>query len=367
MPEATTTIREVQGIPQELVPFFTGAGTAGQADYVPGLLGKAQEIYSRDYASTYAPYLNSQYVGANRVAPLGETEAGQAFASGIKGLTTPGGYAAGQGYLGDAASGFKGYGQVAPGQLTAYQMAAPDRFGAEQAQSYMSDYAQNVTDIAKRKAIEDAQRAQLATNLNAGRRGTLGTSGNLLATTERERNLNTLLGDIQGKGLQDAYLNAQTQFERDRAAQMMANQQNLQAQLSVQQLGAGQSLEAQRANQAAALQASQGLAGLGQAAGQLSTLQQAADIDRLKMLGAYSDLERGVEQQKRDIGYADIMRQVQLPEQQLMGMSSLLRGVPMGDRIGSQTAVTSPPSFLSQLSGLGLTGLSLYNLAGKRD
>ena len=151
---------------------------------------------------------------------------------------------------------------------------------------------------------------------------------------------------------------------------MLAQQRNLEAQLGVQQLGSGQALTAQQANQQAALQAAQqriaaaqGLGSLGAQAGQLGTLQQAADIDRLKMLGAYSELERGLEQQRRDIGDQDLMRQVQFPEQQLMGMSSLLRGVPMGDRIGTTTQTTPPPSFLSQLSGLGLTGLSLYNLA----
>jgi hypothetical protein len=292
---------------------------------------------------------------------------------------------------------------VSPQQLQQFQMAAPATFGEAQAQQYMSPYMQNVVDVAKRKAMEDAQRGQLQANLGAGRRGSLGSSGQLLATTERERNLGTQLGDIQARGLQEAYTSAQTQFERDRAAQMLAQQRNLEAQLGVQQLGSGQALTAQQANQQAALEAArqnlsaalgvqqlgasqslsaqqanqqaaleaarqrmaaaQGLGSLASQAGQLGTLQQAADIDRLKMLGAYSELERGLEQQRRDLGYQDLMRQVQFPEQQLMGMSSLLRGVPMGDRIGTTTQATPPPSFLSQLSGLGLTGLSLYNLA----
>jgi hypothetical protein len=127
------------------------------------------------------------------------------------------------------------------------------------------------------------------------------------------------------------------QFERDRTAQQDALRQRIAA--------------------------SQGLGSLASQTGQLGTLEQAADIDRLKMLGAYSELERGLEQQRRDIGYQDVMKQIQYPEQQLMGMSSLLRGVPMGDRLGTNTQTTPPPSFLSQLSGLGLTGLSLYNLA----
>jgi len=376
---STTTIREVNAIPEMLTPYFTGTGEPGTPEATYGLLGAGQQFYSRGYQDVYAPYLQSPYAGAGRVAGLetGPGTAGGQFYSGIMGLTQPGAFGTAQGLMGQAGQGLTGSmgtqaQNVTPQQLQQFQMQGPDAFGQAQAEQYMSPYMQNVVDVAKRKAMEDAQRGQLQANLGAGRRGALGSSGQILATTERERNLGTQLGDIQSRGLQEAYTSAQTQFERDRAAQMLAQQRNLEAQLGVQQLGSGQALTAQQANQQAALQAAQqrmaaaqGLGSLGAQAGQLGTLTQAADIDRLKMLGAYSELERGLEQQRRDIGYQDLMRQVQFPEQQLMGMSSLLRGVPMGDRIGTTTQTTPPPSFLSQLSGLGLTGLTLYNLLGR--
>lgn len=322
--------------------------------------------------------------------------------------------------------------------LTTFQMEAPEQFSFEAAQRYMSPYTQGVTDIAKRKAMEDARRTQLAGNLAAGRKGSLGSSGELLATTERERALGTQLGDIQARGLESAYQSAQTQFERDRAARMGAAQQNLQAQLGVQQLGtqtglqtalanlnaqqqanvqnlaaqlqtqglnaqqalqvalanqqagmtagqqnlaaalqtqqlgAQQSLAAQQANQQAALQAqqqriaaSQGLGSLAATTGQLGVAQQAADLDRLKALGAYGDLERAYAQQRLDAQYQDILRQIGYPEQQLAKMANILRGVPLGDTLTTQTATTPPPSFASQLAGMGLSGLSLYNLINR--
>lgn len=340
----TTTVRELNAIPAELQPFFVSTKQPGEAGYAPGLLETAQGFYSRGYQDVYAPYLQSPYAGAGRVAGLetGPGTAGGQFYSGIMGLTQPGAFGTAQDFMGQAGQGLAG------AMGTQAQAVTPQTFGQAQAEQYMSPYMQNVVDVAKRKAMEDAQRGQLQANLGAGRRGALGSSGQILATTERERNLGTQLGDIQSRGLQEAYTSAQTQFERDRAAQMLAQQANQQAALQAAQ---------QR------IAAAQGLGSLGAQAGQLGTLQQAADIDRLKMLGAYSELERGLEQQRRDIGYQDLMRQVQFPEQQLMGMSSLLRGVPMGDRIGTTTQTTPPPSFLSQLSGLGLTGLSLYNLA----
>jgi hypothetical protein len=130
----------------------------------------------------------------------------------------------------------------------------------------------------------------------------------------------------------------------------------------VQQLGSAQSLEAQKANQLAQLQAAQGLGTLSDVYTRAGTAQQAADIDRLKTQGAYGDLERAYEQQVLDARKADLIRQSEFGREQLGGMSDVLRGVPL-TRAGETTSVTTPPpSFASQLGGLGLTGLSMYNM-----
>lgn len=133
-------------------------------------------------------------------------------------------------------------------ELQTFQMDAPERFGAQQAGQYMSPFQQSVTDIAKREAIRDARQGQLAQDLGAARQGTYGGSRQLLASIERERNLGQQLGDIQSRGLQSAYENAQAQFERDRAAGLTTGQTNLQARLGVQQLGTQTGLQAALAN-----------------------------------------------------------------------------------------------------------------------
>lgn len=139
--------------------------------------------------------------------------------------------------------------------LNYFQMQGPQQFGGVQAQQYMSPYAQNVTDIQKREAIRDAQKGQIVQDLGAARQGTYGGSRQLLAGLERERNLGTQLGDIQARGSQSAYENAQAQFERDRAAGMTAGGQNLQAALGVQQLGAQTGMQSALANLDSASQA----------------------------------------------------------------------------------------------------------------
>lgn len=132
--------------------------------------------------------------------------------------------------------------------LQTFQMAAPDQFGQAQADQYMSPYMQSVVDVQKRNAFEDAQKAQLSQNLAAARQGTYGGARQTLAMTEREKNLQQQLGDIQATGSQAAFQQAQQQFERDRAAGMTAGQQNLASQMQTQQLGTETGLQTSLAN-----------------------------------------------------------------------------------------------------------------------
>jgi hypothetical protein len=132
--------------------------------------------------------------------------------------------------------------------LERFQMAAPDRFNQAQAEQYMSPYIRNVLDTQKREAIRDARQGQIVQDLGAARQGTYGGSRQLLAGLERERNLGQQLGDIEARGLQSAFESSQAQFERDRAAQMAAQQANLQAALGVQELGTTTGLQVALAN-----------------------------------------------------------------------------------------------------------------------
>jgi hypothetical protein len=159
----------------------------------------------------------------------------------------------------------------------------------------------------------------------------------------------------------------------NQATRQGLNQANLQALLGVQQLGAGQNLEAQRANQAADLASAQGLGNLGTQYGQvgqnfgaLATGKQASDIDRIKTQGAYGDLERATQQGQLDARYEDLMRQLNFPISQLETMNNLVRGVPLTQTSQTSRTSTPPPSFASQLGGMGLSGLALYNMFGNR-
>lgn len=138
-----------------------------------------------------------------------------------------------------------GYGQ---GPLEQFRMEGPQAFGLEQAQQYMSPFIQQALEPQMREAVRSARQGQIVQDLGAARQGTYGGSRQLLAGMERERNLGQQLGDIQARGMETAFGQAQQQFERDRAAGMTTGQQNLQAALQQQQLGVSTGMQAALAN-----------------------------------------------------------------------------------------------------------------------
>lgn len=360
MATQTTTVTGQQAIPTELMPYFIGAGKPGEANYVSGLLPTAQGVFAKNYESTYSPLINMGLTGAGGIASLSPMQ--QQVGAQLSGMTTPTQFTAGQAATQQAQGMFNTAPRVGAADLTQYQLSPTQTFNQGVAQQYMSPYQQSVTDIAKNEAIRDYEKNLVGQNLMAARQGTYGGARNILAQTESNRNLQTALQGIQARGLQDAFTNAQAQFERDRAAGFQTGNVNLQAALGVQQLGAGQSLESQKANQTAQLQAATGLANLSDVFTRSGTAQQAVDIDRLKTQGAYGDLERAYQQQLLDARKEDLIKRAEFPVSQLGSMANLLRGVPLYQASETRAQTTPAPSFASQLAGAGITGLSMYNM-----
>lgn len=354
MATTTTYASGTQSIPDQLMPYFTGV--AGST----GLLPKGQEIFSKNYEQTYAPLINAGVSGKGGIASLSPMQ--KQVGAEIGQMNTPSQFTAGQASAQQAQGMFGSAPQVNAANLTQYQLSPTQTFNQNTAQQYMSPYQQSVTDIAKNEAIRDYQKNQVGQNLMAARQGTYGGARNILAQTEGNRNLQTQLQGLQARGLQDSFTNAQAQFERDRAAGYQTGNANLQAALGVQQLGANQSLDAQKANQTAQLQAATGLGQLSDVFTRSGTAEQASDIDRLKTQGAYGDLERAYQQQLLDAQKQELTRQSEFGASQLGSMSNLLRGVPLYQSSETKSEVAPAPSFASQLGGLGLTGLSMYNM-----
>jgi hypothetical protein len=312
MATSTSISTALTDVPEVLRPYITGAG---------GVLPTAQTLLSKDYQTTYgAPLQQAGLAGSGRVAGLSPMQ--QQIGTQLGQMATPTQYGAGTG------AAQLGVGSTALGLGALGSMLSP-----EQTAMYMSPYSQNVIDVNKQEALRDAQKGLMSGNLAAARQGTYGGARQLLSQTEQERNLQTKLGNIQATGMQNAFEAAQ---------------------------------KAQLAQAAGYGQLGQTYGQLGQTYGALGTAQQASDIDRIKTQGAYGDLQRGVQQQQLDAQYQDLMSRLNYPLTSIETMSNLARGVPLTQTATSGSQTTPPPSFASQLAGMGLTGLSLYNMFGNK-
>lgn len=343
--------------------------------YFESMMQRSQSLLTQPYT----PY------GQERIA--GFTPEQQRVQQDILSQQTPEQFGQASGLAGAAGLGALQAGQYNPNQFSAqqigqpnlnyFQAQGPQQFGGAQAMQYMSPFVQQALEPQMREAVYSAKRGQLGQDLGAARQGTYGGSRQLLASMERERNLGQQMGDIQARGMQAAYENAQQQFERDRAAQMGVNQQNLQALLETQRLGTTTGLEALRANQQMDLEAQRmgeqsrqfgadlGLKGLAQAGQSAQTLanigqvQSQADQARLGLQTSTAAQEQALQQQYLDKAYQDFLRQRDYPLEMLQQYSSLLRGVPVTPST-TQTTYAPTPGIAQQLLGTGLGAASIY-------
>lgn len=368
---------------------------------------------------------------------------------GIAGLQTPGQYetatqataagiqnafSAGQQYQPQYfGNQFQAPGQYQPGQfgmmqaqapeLQQYQMGPAERASTQSftqpgsAEAYMNPFMQSVVDKQTREAERQAGLAAQQQRAQSIQRGSFGGGRTAIREAAAARDLAQLKSDIYGTGQQAAFQNAQQQFNAEQQARMqaqLANQQagltvggqNLAAQLGIQQLGAGQDLQAQLANQQAFQQAqaqreasrqfgygqqmnaAQQRAQYGLAANQLNAQQQQFGANlglqgtqaamqgagqlagiggqqlqaQQGILGLQNQVgaqQQQLEQQKINQAMQDYANAQQYPLMQLGFMSNMLRGLPM-QSVATQQYVAQPNAATQAIGALG-TGASIYN------
>jgi hypothetical protein len=290
----------------------------------------------------------------------------------------------------DIGSEARGFARQSAGMGGTYEQMATD---PRSMQAYMSPYMQNVIETQKQAAIEDAQRAQLGANLGAARQGTYGGARQTLAQTQREAALNKQLSDIQGRGLQDAFQQAQQaqQFGVTSGLQgLQGAQTGLGTALQGGQLGLsgiGQAISGQQAGlqglgQAGQLyglgmqgagvglegvrgaQAGYGLTGgMGAQFGNLGAAEQNAILQRLGFQGQMGDIQRQFDNKTLSTSRSRILRLVQeMPAQRLAGYNALLRGYATPTSTISQYQAAANP--LQTIGALGTAAGGFGTLMG---
>lgn len=261
---------------------------------------------------------------------------------------------------GTAASGIARGLAFTPSDLEKLTMAAPGEFDAAAATKYMSPYEDAVTDAAIKEARRQGDIAKNRASMQSIGRGTFGSGREALTMGEADAQTNALIADLRAQGKEKSFNLAQQQFERDRAAGMSAEEATLKAEMNRRQLGQqGEQFGAklQKDLGLAGLQA--GLRGAGQTA-DITSADQQANLARLQAQAASGGEQQNLEQERLNMAYQEFMELQNAPREALQFQSDILRG--NADALGNTITNYAPqPSMASQIGGLGLAGLGLYN------
>jgi len=290
-PQATfQNTNQFSRIPDEVAPFASD------------VLTEAQDYYRMIMDQGYDPY-----TGAATAPFTGEQTEAQA---------------------GLAALGRGAQGTALQQEALDLQRQQAEKFTPEVAQEYMSPYQRAVTDIEKRQAVEDFQRNIMPQfekqAVDAGGMSGLGSRAGVQAGILGE-NLQTRLGDIEAKGLQSSFLNAQKLFQDQKRR------------------------EAGQATQTAALGPAMFSQGLAQQ-GALQTVGEQKQTQAQKAL---------------DEQYFKFLEQKAFPEEQLAKYSGFVYGNPLlSQRDVTSTAQAgrnfNAPSSGAQLLGTGLAAANTF-------
>ena len=359
-PASTTSTSYSTNLPEYAQPYYTELmKQAGKQVYGTDATGAVTGVKS------YTPYTGTTMLTDPTTGKLVSSAAGQRLAGFTPEQIALQGEIAGLNQRGQfkvASEGLDtgsllGYGAGVTGLKQAFGYKPTDittgTFGAPAASAYMSPYASNVTDIAVREAEKQRELDKSALATGALGRGTFGGARNALLQAAQTSAAGQNIANIRTRGLQDAYMNAQQQFNTDQARALQAQQATQQG----QQYAAGLGQQIGLAGLTAGLQGSQALGALG-------AQQQAADISRLQAQEASALQGQNLQQKQLDQAYQDWQTAQNYPKSQLEYLSNILRG--NAGALGSTQVAYSPqPSTASQVASMGLAGLGLYNAFSK--
>jgi hypothetical protein len=219
------------------------------------------------------------------------------------------------------------------------------QFTGQNVQGYMSPYIENVIARQQQDATRQSQIAGQAQQAQAARSGAFGGSGDYLMRGQAAGNLARQKGDIQARGLQDAYTQAMNQFNTSQGQNQAAQQLNAQQ----QQFGAGLGLQGLQT----AMTGAKSLADIGQT-------QYGQNLGLLDVQNKFGTQQQQQVQNALNTEYQDFLNYQNYPYKQMGFMSDMIRGLPMSQL--SSTMYAQPPSMISQAAGLGTAAIGASKL-----
>ena len=299
---------------QELPEWARGYAkdTLAKASALTDISKNPYQVYGADRIAGFQPMQQQAFQGAANMQPSAQLGLGTgiAGAAGIDALNTN--------YQG---GNFQG-----------------GQFDSQAAQQYMSPYSQNVVDYQKSQALRDFQIAQPMRNAQAVSSGAFGGSRGAIMDAEAQRTLNSQLQGIEATGQQNAFQNAQQQYNADQARRLQAQGMGEQS----RQYGAGLGMQGLQTG----LQSASTL-------GQLGQTQYGQQMGINQLQNQYGTQQQQQAQRPLDMAYQDFMNQQNYPYKQLGFMSDMIRGLPLGQQSTAQV-YQAPPSALQTVGALGL-------------
>ena len=299
------------------------------APYAQTLLGQAQALTDLDYN----PYM--QYQG-ERVAQFSPLQ-NQSYQNAALMQSQP--------QLKDATAMA---GMASLGALNTQYQYNPyqnQQFTGENVSQYMSPYMQNVVDVQSQAARRQADIQGQVLSGQTARAGGLGGGRDAIMRSQSNADLQRTLANIQATGSQNAFQNAQQQFNQTQAQNQSAAQLNAQQ----NQFGAGLGLQGLQT----AMTGANTLGQLGQ-----QQYQQNMGINALQ--NQYGLQQQAQVQKGLDNKYQDFLNAQNYPYKNLSFMSDIIRGVPL-TQTGS-SIYQAPPSTAQTIASLGLGAAGVSKL-----
>lgn len=211
---------------------------------------------------------------------------------------------------------------------------ARSEFTNDEMNQRMSPYMEGVINPQLRESRQEFDR-QLNRNQadSIARGGAMGAYRSGMMDSQTLANKAQTLGDIRGRGQQQAYDQALSSFQRDRDVKLG---------------GLGQSIGAYQ--------------GLAQGADTLGSNALGRELQMISELERSGAIQREMRQREMDLGYSDFINERDFPMQRMNFMSSMLTGVPSA--LAGQTVTTPSPGIAAQLASLGLGAAGISQLFG---
>ena len=226
-------------------------------------------------------------------------------------------------------AGLSGLGRPLQEEALDLARGQKERFTADVAREYMSPYQQAVTDIEKREAQTDFESLVMPQfekqAIDAGGMSGLGSRAGVQASLLGQAQMQKL-GDIQTKGLQAAYQDAQTQFAAQKARE-------------------------------------RGLSSDLMAAAPAMAQQQLRELGALQTVG---EQKQQMAQQALDEAYFREMERRNFPQDKLAEYTGFIYGNPLMQNRQRTTQAPLPrgPGWGQQLLGLAGTAANIYGMGG---